>query len=56
MILNGDQTGIKIVPSSTLDAQGSRRVEAVGVNDKCLITAVFCGVALSPEISYKQSR
>ena len=43
LILNGDQTGIKIVPSSTLDAQGSRRVEAVGVNDKCLITAVFCG-------------
>ena len=45
LILNWDQTGIRIVPSSTwtMDAQGSRRVEAVGVNDKRLITAVFCG-------------
>ena len=45
LILNWDQTGIKIVPSSTwtMHAQGSRRVEAVGVNDKRLITAVFCG-------------
>lgn len=45
LILNWDQTGIKIVPSSTwtMEAQGSRRVEAVGVNDKRLTTAVFCG-------------
>ena len=45
LILNWDQTGIKLVPSSTwtMDAQGSRRVEVVGVNDKRLITAVFCG-------------
>ena len=45
LILNWDQTGIKIVPSSTwtMDVQGSKRVEAVGVNDKRLITALFCG-------------
>lgn len=45
LILNWDQTGIKIVPSSTwtMDRQGSKRVEAVAVNDKRLITAVFCG-------------
>ena len=45
LILNWDQTGIKIVPSSTwtMERQGSKRVEAVGVNDKRLITAIFCG-------------
>lgn len=45
LILNWDQTRIKIVPSSTwtMDAEGSKRVEVVGVNDKRLITAVFCG-------------
>ena len=45
LILNWDQTGIKIVPSSTrtMDRQGSKRVEAVAVNDKRLITAVFGG-------------
>ena len=45
LILNWDQTGIKIVPSSTwtMDAQGSKRVEVAGINDKRLITAVFCG-------------
>ena len=45
LILNWDQTGIKIVPSSTwtMDAEGSNRVEVAGVNDKRLITAVFYG-------------
>ena len=45
LILNWDQTGIKIVPSSTctMEKEGSRRIEVVGVDDKCLITAVFCG-------------
>ena len=45
LILNWDQTGVKIVPSSawTMDAEGSKRVEVAGVNDKRLITAVFCG-------------
>ena len=41
LILNWDQTGIKIVSSSgwTMDQQGVKRVE---VNDKRQITAVFC--------------
>ena len=45
LILNWDQTGIKIVPSSTwnMDAQGSKRVDVTGVDDKHLITAVFSG-------------
>lgn len=45
LILNWDQTGIKIVPSCTwtMDQQGSKRVEIVGVTDKRQITAVFCG-------------
>jgi len=45
LILNWDQTGIKIVPSNTwtMDQQGSKRVEVAGANDKRLITAIFCG-------------
>ena len=45
LILNWDQTGIKIVPSNnwTMDRQGAKRVEIGGANDKRLITAVFCG-------------
>lgn len=45
LILNWDQTGIRLVPSSswTMDKRGTRRVEMVGVNDKRQITAVFCG-------------
>lgn len=45
LILNWDQTGIKIVPCSpwTMDRQGSRRVEMIGISDKRQITAVFCG-------------
>lgn len=45
LILNWDQTGIKIVPSSTwtMDQRGSRRVEMTGLDDKRQITAVFCG-------------
>jgi len=48
LILNWDQTGIKIVPSSsyTLEQEGARRVEVVGLTDKRLITAVFCGSLL----------
>ncbi len=40
LILNWDQTGVKIVPSNTwtMDRQGSKRVEVVGSNDKRLIT------------------
>lgn len=45
LVLNWDQTGIKIVPSSgwTMDQQGIDRVEVQGANDKRMITAVFCG-------------
>ena len=45
LILNWDQTGIKIVPSSTwtMERKGANRVEMVGVNDKRQITAIFCG-------------
>lgn len=45
LILNWDQTGLKLVPSSTwtMVRQGSKRVEMIGVNDKRHITAVFCG-------------
>lgn len=45
LILNWDQTGIRIVPSSswTMERHGSKRVELTGVDDKRMITAVFCG-------------
>ena len=45
LILNWDQTGIKVVLSSTctMEECGAKRVEMVGVNDKHQITAVFCG-------------
>lgn len=45
LILNWDQTGIRLVPSSswTMEQRGVKRVEMVGQNDKRLITAVFCG-------------
>jgi len=45
LILNWDQTGIKIVPTTTwtMERRGSKRVEVVGTNDKRQITAVFCG-------------
>ena len=45
LILNWDQTGIKIVPSYswTMNLQGERRVELVGLSDKRQITAIFCG-------------
>lgn len=48
LILNWDQTGIKIMPCSTwtMDQQGAKRVELFGVNDKHQITAVFCGTLL----------
>jgi hypothetical protein len=48
LVLNWDQTGIKLVPSSvwTMERQGEKRIEMVGVNDKRQITAVFCGTML----------
>ena len=45
LILNWDQTGIRLIPasSSTMKQKGVKRVEVVGQNDKHLITAIFCG-------------
>ena len=45
MILNWDQTVMKIVPSSTwiMERKGSKRVDVAGASDKRAITAVFCG-------------
>ena len=45
LILNWNQTGLNIVPSSswTMGERGSKRVEIVGAKDKRQITTVFCG-------------
>ena len=45
LIFNWDQTGIKLVPSTswTMNEQGAKRVELVGLSYKRQITAVFCG-------------
>ena len=45
LVINWDQTGISIVPSSswTMEAKGSKQVEIVRMGDKRQITAVFCG-------------
>ena len=59
LVLNWDQTGIKIVPASswTMDKQGSKRVEITGSGDKRLITMVLCGSLtgdfLPPQVIYK---
>ena len=59
LVLNWDQTGIRLVPSSTwtMERRGERRIEMIGVNDKRQITAVFCGNALGvflpPQLIYK---
>lgn len=43
LIINLDQTGIKLVPNGdwTMAQQGSRRIEVVGIGDKRQITATF---------------
>ena len=45
MILNWDQTGLNLILSSswTMEQRGAQRVEIMGLNDKRMITAVFCG-------------
>ena len=47
LIINWDQTTIHYVPvgSWTMDKEGSKRVEIVGVDDKQQITAVFCRIS-----------
>ena len=44
LVLNWDQAGINIIPSSswTLEEKGSKRIELVGIKDKRQITAIFC--------------
>ena len=39
LILNWDQTGIKIIPTSswTMEKEGSKRIEVVGVDDYCSV-------------------
>ena len=44
LVLNWDQTGLNIVPSSfwTMDQRGQKRIELIGLKNKRQITAVFC--------------
>ena len=59
LIINWDQTGINYVPVSswTMEKQGAKRVEIVGVDDKWQITAVFsCSMSgdfLPMQVIYK---
>ena len=48
LVINWDQTGMKIVPSSswTMNRSGAKRVDMIGVGDKRQITAVFCGTLI----------
>ena len=58
-IINWDQTGIYYVPvgSWTMEKEGSKRMEIVGIDDKRQITAVFAGSLtgdfLPPQLIYK---
>ena len=47
LVLNWDQTGIRLVPSTTwtMERRDKHRVEMAGINDKRQITAVFCSSA-----------
>ena len=59
LIINLDQTGIKLVPASdwTMAAEGSRRVEVIGLGDKRQVTATFAatldGTFLPMQILYQ---
>ena len=59
LILNLDQTGIKLVPTGdwTMAAEGSKRVEVVGIGNKRQITATFScsldGTFLPMQILYQ---
>ena len=59
LVLNWDQTGLNIVPSSswTMDQRGQKRIELIGLKDKRQITAVFCcsiqGAFLPLQVIYK---
>ena len=59
LVFNRDHTGINYVPVSnwTLEKEGTKRVEIVGIDDKRQITAIFAGNMigefLPPQIIYK---
>ena len=59
LIINLDQTGIKLVPAGdwTMAAEGSRRVEVIGLSDKRQVTATFAatldGTFLPMQILYQ---
>ena len=59
LIINWEQTGIHYVPVSpwTMEKEGSKRVEIIGIDDKRQITAVFAGSLtgdfLPPQLVYK---
>lgn len=45
LVLNWDHTAISIVPGSqwTMAQKGAKRIEIIGLDDKCQITVVLCG-------------
>ena len=45
LVINWDQAGVKLVPSSnwTLEQEGAERVEIAGLNNKCQDTATLAG-------------
>ena len=59
LVVNWDQTAIKYIPLSnwTMDKEGSKRVEVIGIDDKCQITATFAtslsGHFLSVQLVYE---
>jgi len=59
LILNWDHTGINIVPGCpwTMEEKGAKRVNCVGLDDKCQITTVICvtlsGLFLPLQIIYQ---
>ena len=52
LVLNWDQTGVKLLPSSTwtMERKGQKRIEMVGTNDKRQITALLC--ATMPVVAF----
>ena len=50
LVINWDQTGINVVPSSnyTMEERGTSRVEIAGHGDKRMITATFAAWSFSP--------
>lgn len=58
LVLNWDQTGVKLVPASkwTMEARGSKQVGVVGLDDKreitVLMTTTLSGKLLPPQVLY----